>query len=279
MVPAFHEIFCTYHHEGEITESDYMSLRNFSHATPVINRLNAKYLPFQPDIIAGIKKGMLAKCRNVTGSWSGKNDRIRGAFSWSCFPGVEMVITFLEDDEYGKDISWYFSNKARDLLGIKQAVILVEAIMVLLCKVGKMNDSIVPAYPAQLSNESFTDIYRTGNIMAFSELFCFKVNASAFLSPLSTKLKPCMDPGTLEKVFTSLLLEVANVDDIVESRWELLRGIYLSLGIDCESGNATLSISHQEVLSGPLRNSILMMIKMHVDIISHQLGMLDEKKT
>ncbi len=107
--------------------SGYATFSSMEKASGVEARLAQHYLPRFDDLLrlrgGGIRP--LMGQADATAQWSGAVLALR----WELLPTMEVVLTLLDDEEFGREIKWYFSAAAMEHVDYKFLIIFVEKSM------------------------------------------------------------------------------------------------------------------------------------------------------
>jgi len=116
----------------------YASFSSFERAGNVERRLAGRYLSRWDDLLRLEKAGVrpLLAQADVTDAWRSTMDSTVLAVSWQVHPGLEVVLLLLDDEEFGREIKWLFSEGAMKRVDFKFLVVFVEQSMELLLAPG-----------------------------------------------------------------------------------------------------------------------------------------------
>ncbi|MHA1683136.1 MAG: hypothetical protein ACTSUE_19510 [Promethearchaeota archaeon] len=255
--------------------SNLITFSSYEHASDVVRRLDHQFLDKFEHIahFVSLSPPILASMVNVTASWHEMNESTKLAFTWDIFPGIVATCVVFEDDEFGMNISWYFSENSRRVVSLKELIIIVEAFMNLIVKVSMMGEAV---HEVMGAGDDSKDLFETGQINAKSDLFCFNLtNHNFFPVPLSSFTRRSSVEEvrtTISRAMLPLQGRVATHHSIagdIVARWQVLNGIHFVLTMDeARGGRLSLMLSPPGLLSSAIRQELLIIGKMHLDIIS-----------
>ncbi len=86
-----------------------MSFTACSRSDRIVERLNGRFLPaFEAILSSG--PGLLPGQEDVTAVWRRSHPSVARAVGFHVVPGVSMAIVLLDDEDFGREIAWYFDE-------------------------------------------------------------------------------------------------------------------------------------------------------------------------
>ena len=149
-------------------QSSYATFSSLEKAAGVESRLAAHYLPRFDDLL-GLRdaevRPLLGQA-DVTARWSGAVL----ALSWELFPSMEVVLVLMDDEEFGRELKWYFAPATMEHVDYKFLIIFVEKSMDVL--LGCIEDAEL-ASSLTGGHRCLNDGSAEAGVLITSKLFCY----------------------------------------------------------------------------------------------------------
>jgi hypothetical protein len=157
----------------------YRSFCSLSRSDRIEGRLSKRFLP-RFDRIVSLDATLLRGQTDVTETWREELGSTVRAISWTVVDGVRMVLVLLDDEDFGREMKWFF--RAGCDVDYKHLVMAAEA-----CT------EILSGESMTLDEEpSAVDVRDLGERIVRSSMFCFGFPAEAIL-PASMRPLPAWE--------------------------------------------------------------------------------------
>lgn len=239
----------------------YRTFSSLPHARGVDTRLVSRYVD-QFDCLRVFCENdgdPFPSQRDATRDWQDINDGVVAAVEW-CFLTREcsMVLVLADDEEFGRDVNWYFSPGCTGLLDVKDAIVLAEQYLDV--AIAFARDA---AMPGALRGEPAGTWHPSPGLVVRSPLFCYAIAPGSAVPPaLSGRLRT--SPGAWPATGVFHPPRAGGIAGTFS--WDILAGARGVL--DAGAGPAGLAIEASPAITGVLGEHLLA-------IAATQLRLLD----
>lgn len=241
----------------------YLSFGSFENSRGIERRLEQKYLQYFDNFVKLARDSRFNRfCKNKTADWQLILESTIIALRMDVVEELHVDVVLLNDDEFGKEIKWFFKPEIKNYLDIKDVLLLVENIMELI-RVVATHESILD----KLIVDAPYNYNPGGNSTKIikSASFCINYSTDALIP---TKL-------------THHHREIQNGSKLISSRfscqnrgikqsiacWRVFFGIEATLIAQADD-QLTLIITHDKLASNPVFDLIMGILKVQLEIIS-----------
>ena len=155
----------------------YRSFSSLSRSDRIEDRLQRRFLPRFEHFVS-LEETLLREQTDVTAAWKEDLGSTVRAISWSVVDGVQMVLVLLDDEDFGREMKWFF--RAGREVDYKHLVMAAEGCTEILAKgCVRFEDTV-----------STVDVKDLGDRFVRSSMFCFSFPAAAILPGSMKPLPP-----------------------------------------------------------------------------------------
>ena len=242
----------------------YQTFSSFKHACGVDARLAARYVPKFDALVAFVRTGstVFPMQRDVSGKWQESLDSVVAATEWCWLSdGCTVVTVLLDDDEFGRDVKWYFSPGFNGILDVKDAIVLVEQGMEIVTAI-----AMDPVLALALHHDARDDHRFDPGAVARSDLFCYSIPAQVCIPPgLSSIIQT--NPSTLP---ATGVFHVPSRPGTVFT-WQVLEAVSASLVLDGAPGEMDLTVRSPPPLFDVLQLHILAIATVQLRLVAKMI--------
>lgn len=207
---------------------------------------------------------LLLNQERVTDTWQANFDSVIEALCWDIFPGMGIVLVLLDDNEFGKDIKWFFSPLVKDLIDFKLLLIFVETSMELMLIVVQDSGIIQKIFDTP---EAGVPVVERGFI--HSPSYCFNFDPSNIIPNNMNDLVQFINKVKVDPPFDTIFIQNTVFKNPIFC-WQIINNISgcITYDVACMGGSLMLQLSRPMAGTGALSPRILAMAKIQLEIIA-----------
>jgi hypothetical protein len=252
-----------------VDRSGYATFSSLDKAESVERRLAQHYLPRFDDLLRlrdGAVRPLVAQA-DVTGQWG---DAVL-ALSWELFPSMEVVLALMDDEEFGREIKWYFAPGTMRHVDYKFLIIFVEKSMDVLLKC--VDD---PALLPAGGRRCLEDGSGEAATVITSKLFCYSFPSDGIVPDELRGRGQELHAAQSGRIGD---LAVRDRDLEAEARGrglepvmciDVIAGVRGCLALD--GGRLVLALDSPETMRGGLAQEILSIARVQTQVVSDMLS-------
>ncbi|MHA1792508.1 MAG: hypothetical protein ACTSVI_07675 [Promethearchaeota archaeon] len=259
---------------------DFITFSSFPHSTRgIIKRLQDRYIGLFDDIVGFAKERQDLFYLQVdkTDEWKDINDSTVVALSWRVIFNLEVVLLLLDDDEFGREINWYFEKEMKDKIDFKWLIVIIEIYMDILERF--LRDSRVKLTLLNSDNVS-VDIWDFVPRDFKSNLFCFSFTKENFIPGMVVNLLN-MDARSLSRMMESHegikdMISSSKSDDEGKNRisFYLLNSLIISVSVSLGGAGGHephLFVNNSRFEVRGIVNEIVILCKVFLELVAEYL--------
>ncbi|MHA1717510.1 MAG: hypothetical protein ACTSXP_17855, partial [Promethearchaeota archaeon] len=258
--------------------TNFVPFSSFKNARMAESRLSNHFLPRFAEILSIKNRNVkiLPGQEDVTTDWQNYFESTIFASSWSVFPNLEIVLLLLEDDEFGREIKWFFSKNVYNFLDLKHLIILVEFSTSLLISMAQDPSSRLPNDDSDQPFNLSEALNSAEPFLINSNLFCFSRNSHQIIPPafnLNRKLAAFLDQEkyslAVSEKKSKLLNYVKSYGQKIVICWNLLFDLLACISTANERSQTGINVflSTDGPLKTRFKKLILSILSVEIDIL------------
>jgi hypothetical protein len=199
------------------------------------------------------------------------------ALSWELLPGMDVALVLMDDEEFGREIKWFFSPAVRERVDFKFLVVFVEKSMDLL--LACLADPS-PASALAGGRRCLVDGADEPAVLIRSKLFCYSFPSKG-LVPEELRHRGRELGSALSGPLGNLAVRDADLEAQAERAGlepvmclDVIAGVRGCLAIDGDG--LVLTLDNPEALSSAIAEEILSIARVQLQVISDMVGPFDK---
>jgi hypothetical protein len=243
--------------------TSYLSFGSFENSRGIERRLEQKYMQNFDDILLISRDSRFNRfCKNKTSSWRSILESTMLAIRIDVLEQLHVDVVLLDDDEFGKEIKWFFKPEIKLYLNIKDVLLLVENIMELIRIVAtdeSMLDQIIVDTPY-----NYNPIENTTKIIK-SASFCINYSTDALIPPNLNDYRH--EINSARKIISSRFTCHRRGMERSIACWRVFFGIQATMKMQADNQLAIIT-THGKLIKFPVFDLFMGILKVQLEIIS-----------